>query len=169
MIPYPKPPSYIAFIYWLIVVLYWIRSVGVRDEVNNVIYVILMYLVVPHFFMIDVDCGAQALPIIAISTLNPSHISYPWYVFFLYIVVCSIMPHTAISIRSSWFCDIKITTKSDVVGCHIGLSPSSTGRNRSPILFDCCVNAILPLMSSMVSFKAKMVVQQRVCEVPSQR
>ena len=50
---------------------------GVRDEVNNVIYVILMYLVVPHFSMIDVDCGAQALPIIAISTLNPSHISYP--------------------------------------------------------------------------------------------
>ena len=77
MIPYPKPPSYTAFIYWLIVVLYWIRSVGVRDEVNNVIYVILMYLVVPHFSMIDVDCGAQALPIIAISTLNPSHISYP--------------------------------------------------------------------------------------------
>ena len=75
MIPYPKPPSHIAFIYWLIVVLYWIWSVGVRDEVNNVIYVILMYLVVPHFFMIDVDCGAQALPIIAISTLNPSHIS----------------------------------------------------------------------------------------------
>ena len=34
-----------------------------------------MYLMVPHFFMIDVDCGAQALPIIAISTLNPSHIS----------------------------------------------------------------------------------------------
>ena len=77
MIPYPKPPSYTAFIYWLIVVLYWIRSVGVRDEVNDVIYVILMNLVVPHFFMMDVDCGAQALPIIAISTLNPSHISCP--------------------------------------------------------------------------------------------
>ena len=77
MIPYPKPPSYTAFIYWLIVVLYWIRSVGVRDEVNDVIYVILMNLVVPHFFMMDVDCGAQALPIIAISSLNPSHISYP--------------------------------------------------------------------------------------------
>ena len=77
MIPYPKPPSYTAFIYWLIVVLYWIWSVGVRDEVNDVIYVILMNLVVPHFFMMDVDCGAQALPIIAISTLNPSHISCP--------------------------------------------------------------------------------------------
>ena len=77
MIPYPKPPSYTAFIYWLIVVLYWIRSVGVRDEVNDVIDVILMNLVVPHFFMMDVDCGAQALPIIAISTLNPSHISCP--------------------------------------------------------------------------------------------
>ena len=77
MIPYPKPPSHIALIYWLIVVLYWIQSVGVRDEVNNVIYVILVYLVVPHFFMIDVDCGAQALPIIAISTLNLSNISCP--------------------------------------------------------------------------------------------
>jgi len=42
----------------------------VRDEVNDVIYVILMNLVVPHFFMMDVDCGDQALPIIAISTLN---------------------------------------------------------------------------------------------------
>ena len=77
MIPYPKPPSHIACIYWLIVVLYWIWSVGVRDEVNDVIYVILMNLVVPHFFMMDVDCGAQAVPIIAISTLNPSHISCP--------------------------------------------------------------------------------------------
>ena len=77
MIPYPKPPSHIALIYWLIVVLYWVHSMGVRVEVNNVIYVILMYLVVPHFSMIDVDCGAQALPIIAISTLNPSHILYP--------------------------------------------------------------------------------------------
>ena len=149
--------------------LYWIQSVGVRDEVNNVIYVILMYLVVPHFFMIDVDCGAQALPIIAISTLNPSHISYPWYVFILYIVVCSFTLPAAISIRSSWFCGIKITTKSDVVGCHIGLSPSSTARNQSPIPVDCCVNVILPLMSSMVSFTAKMVVLRRVCEVPTQR
>ena len=169
MIPYPKPPSCIAFIYWLIVVLYWIRSVGVRDEVNDVIYVILMNLVVPHFFMMDVDCGAQAVPIIAISTLNPSHISYPWYVFILYIVVCSFTLPAAISIRSSWFCGIKITTKSDVVGCHIGLSPSSTARNQSPIPVDCCVNVILPLMSSMVSFTAKMVVLRRVCEVPTQR
>ena len=77
MIPYPKPPACIDFLYWLIVVLYWIRSVEVRDEVNDVIYVILMNLVVPHFFMMDVDCGAQALPIIAISSLNPSNISYP--------------------------------------------------------------------------------------------
>ena len=124
---------------------------------------------VPHFFMIDVDCGAQALPIIAISTLNPSHISYPWYVFFLYIVVCSIMPHTAISILSSWFFDIKNTTKSYVVGCHIDLSTSFTARNQSPIPVDCCVNTIFPLMSSIISFIAKMVVQRRICEVPTQR
>jgi len=169
MVLYSKEPPSIASIYWLIVVLYWVCSMGVRDEVNNVIYVILMYLVVPHFSMIDVDCGAQALPIIAISTLNPSHISYPWYVFILYIVVCSFTLPAAISIRSSWFCGIKITTKSDVVGCHIGLSPSSTARNQSPIPVDCCVNVILPLMSSMVSFTAKMVVLRRVCEVPTQR
>ena len=140
------------------------------QRMNN--WLDLVYFDVSHgtsFFMIDVDCGAQALPIIAISTLNPSHISCPWYVIFLYIVVCSFTLPAAISIRSSWFCDIKITTKSDVVGCHIGLSPSSTARNQSPIPVDCCVNVILPLMSSMVSFTAKMVVLRRVCEVPTQR
>ena len=61
------------------------------------------------------------------------------------------------------------TTKSDVVGCHIGLSSSSTSRNQSHILFDCCVNAILPLLTIMVSFIANMVVLRRVCLVPTLR
>ena len=167
MILYSKEPQYFASICQLIVTLYWICTIWVRECVIGLIYLILMYLRVPHFFMIDVDCGAQALPIIAISTLNPSHISYPWYVFFLYIVVCSIMTHTAISIHTVRFCTQKVTTKTDVVGCHVGQRPSSTNRNRSTILVDCCVNAILPLLSSMGSFTAKMVVLERVCVVPT--
>ena len=50
------------------------------------------------------------------------------------------------------------TNKSHVVGCHIGLSPSYTDRNRSSILFDCCVNAFSPLLSSMGSYTANIVV-----------
>ena len=59
------------------------------------------------------------------------------------------------------------TTKSDVVGFHIGPSSASTARNRSSILVDCCVNAIFPLISSMVSFTANIVVLWRVSEVPT--
>ena len=58
------------------------------------------------------------------------------------------------------------TNKSHVVGCHIGLSPSYTDRNRSSILVDCCVNDFLPLLSSMGSFTANIVVLRRVCDVP---
>ena len=46
---------------------------------------------------------------------------------------------------------------------HIGLSPSFTGRNRSPILVDCCVNDCWPLFGSIGSFTAHMVVLRMVC------
>ena len=75
----------------------------------------------------------------------------------------------AVSINISCFCTEKVTTKCDVVGCHIGQWPSSTNWNRYTIPVDCCVNAFLPLLSSMGSFTAKMVVLRRVCEVPSLR
>ena len=58
------------------------------------------------------------------------------------------------------------TNKSHVVGCHIGPSPSSTSRNRSSILVDCSVNAFFPLLSSMGSYTANIVVLRMVCEVP---
>ena len=61
------------------------------------------------------------------------------------------------------------TTKSDVVGCHIDSTSSSSGRNRSTILFDCCVNAIWPVITIMVSFIAIMVVLRGVCLVPTLR
>ena len=61
------------------------------------------------------------------------------------------------------------TTKSDAVGCHIGPPSSSTNKNRSTILVDCCVKAIWPLLTIMVSFIAIMVVLRRVCEVPTLR
>ena len=116
------------------------------------------YLII---FMIDVDYKVSTRQIIAMSSLNPSHISYPWMCSFcvlLFAPSCHTPPNSIHAIR---FCDVKITTKSDVVGCHIGQRPSSTDKNRSTILFDCCVKAILPLMSSMVSFTAKMVVLRR--------
>jgi len=75
----------------------------------------------------------------------------------------------AVSINISCFCTEKVTTKCDVVGCHIGQWPSSTNWNRYTIPVDCCVNAFLPLLSSMGSFTAKMVVLRRVCEVPTLR
>ena len=59
------------------------------------------------------------------------------------------------------------TNKSHVVGCHIGLSPSYTDRNRSSILFDCCVNDFLPLLCRMGSYTANIVVLRRVSEVPT--
>ena len=89
--------------------------------------------------------------------------------FFLFIVVCPFTSPAAVSINISCFCTEKVTTKCDVVGCHIGQWPSSTNWNRYTIPVDCCVNAFLPLLSSMGSFTAKMVVLRRVCEVPTLR
>ena len=56
----------------------------------------------------------------------------------------------------------KVTTKTDVVGCHIGQWQSSTGKNRSPIPVDCCVNAFSPLFMRMRSFNAILVVLRMV-------
>jgi len=128
-----------------------------------------MYLGVPHFFNIYVDYEVHMLP----NHCN-EHI-YP-FIYILFIIShlfvdCCVLYHPPRSqlYPSLQFCTKKVTTKTDVVGCHIGLSPSSTGRNRSPILVDCCVNAFLRLLSSMGSFTAKMVVQRRVCEIPTLR
>ena len=106
---------------------------------------------------------------IAMSTSILSYICCKWSLIFLYIVVSSIVLLAANSIHAIRFCTWKVTTKSDVVGCHVGQWPSSTNWNRYTIPFDCCVNAFLPLLSSMGSFTAKMVVLRSVCEVPTFR
>ena len=145
--------------------LYWVRSMGVRKSVTALTYLILMYLRVPHFstymwIMKSIHCQ-----IIAMSTSILSHIWIQWPLIFLYIVVSSIILLAANSIHAIRFCTKKVTTKTDVVGCHVCQWPPSTNRNRSSIPFDCCVNACLPLLSSMGS-PANMVVLRRVCVIP---
>ena len=110
----------------------------------------------------------------AAKSLQWAHLYFHIYIlsmilFFLFIVVCPFTSPAAVSINISCFCTEKVTTKCDVVGCHIGQWPSSTNWNRYTIPVDCCVNAFLPLLSSMGSFTAKMVVLRRVCEVPTLR
>ena len=115
-----------------------------------------------HISITSVNCEVQALWIIAINTLTPSYVSYPWYLFFLFIVVSSFILPTVDSIHIVRFCTKKVTTKTDAVGCHIGQWRSSIGTNRSPIPVDCCVNAFLPLFIRMRSFNAILVVLRRM-------
>ena len=62
MILYSKEPQYFASICQLIVTLYWICTIWDRECVIGLIQIILMYLRVPHFFNIHVDCGVHTLP-----------------------------------------------------------------------------------------------------------
>ena len=151
--------------------LYWVSSMMVRKSVTALIYLILIYLRVLIFstymwIMKSIHCQ-----IIAMSTSILSSLLYNIHDMcsFCLLLFAPFTSPAAVSINISCFCTEKVTTKCDVVGCHIGQWPSSTNWNRYTIPVDCCVNAFLPLLSSMGSFTAKMVVLRRVCEVPTLR
>ena len=149
--------------------LYWVSSMRVRKSVTALNYLILVYLGVPHFFNIHVDYEVHTLP----NHCNENFYTFSYILSMIYdlSVYCCLPLHGLSS--QLYPCHtilyLKVTTKSDVVGCHVGQWPSSTNWNRYNIPVDCCVNAFLPLLSSMGSFTAKMVVLRRVCEVPIQR
>ena len=139
-----------------------------REWVIEFNHQVLIYLFFSYFNFTSVNCEVRALWIIAINTFTPSYLSYPWYLFFLFIVVSSFILPTVNSIHIIlWFCTKKGKNKTDAVGCHIGQWRSSTGTNRSPIPVDCCVNAFLPLFIRMRSFNAILVVLRRMVCVES--
>ena len=148
----------------------WVRSMGVRKSVTALIYLILIYLRVPHFF--QHTCGLWSP--YAAKSLQWARLYMLIYVINDFLSFCILLcplsssPQPTLSIpydvvpkklQPKWCCRLP----------HIGLSPSFTGRNRSPILVDCCVNDCWPLFGSIGSFTAHMVVLRMVCEVPTLR
>ena len=118
-IPHSKSPSFIASICQLIVMLNWVRSMGVRKSVTALIYLILIYLRVPHFFNIHVDCGVHTPPnhcnerVYTCSYMS-SMISYLF-------VYCCVLYHPPRSQLYPYHTILyqKSCNQNDVVGCHI--------------------------------------------------
>ena len=66
---------------------------------------------VSHISITSVNCEVRARWIIAINTFTPSYVPYPWYLFFLFIVISSIILPTVNSIHIVWFCPKKLQPK----------------------------------------------------------